>query len=151
MRESYIKRVRKALMISRSKKMEVVRDLQEAFTSALGHGETQQQLIERLGTPEEFAAGIHEQFGINEEERSKKKKQFHIAAVCIVALLSLAIGARIHFSKTPDNVIGQANVMTSMRVSGMGLDLSMLFFLFGFFALLVVAILMVKYARKYKI
>ena len=72
MRESYIKRVRKALMISRSKKMEVVRDLQEAFTSALEHGETQQQLIERLGTPEEFAAGIHEQFGINEEERSKK-------------------------------------------------------------------------------
>ncbi|HIY61086.1 MAG TPA: hypothetical protein H9831_10490 [Candidatus Eisenbergiella pullistercoris] len=32
-----------------------MRDLKEAFDSALEHGETQQQVIRRLGTPKEFA------------------------------------------------------------------------------------------------
>ena len=32
-------------------KKEVVRDLNEVFASAMEHGETEQQIIQRLGTP----------------------------------------------------------------------------------------------------
>ena len=35
------------------------------FASALEHGETEQQVIERLGTPKEFAENTAEQLGID--------------------------------------------------------------------------------------
>ena len=51
MKEQYIKQVEKELSLTRKAKKEVVRDLNEVFASALEHGETEQQVIERLGTP----------------------------------------------------------------------------------------------------
>ena len=55
MKQQYIRRVKKALNLPREQKAEVLRDLDEAFASALEHGETERQVIERLGTPDEFA------------------------------------------------------------------------------------------------
>ena len=55
MKKQYIRQVRKDLHIPRSAKAEVVRDLQEIFASAAEHGESEQQVAERLGTPREFA------------------------------------------------------------------------------------------------
>ena len=51
MKEQYIRQVEKELNLSRKAKTEVVRDLNEIFNSAVEHGETEQQVIERLGTP----------------------------------------------------------------------------------------------------
>ena len=53
MKERYIKQVKKefGLCLSRKKRNEIIRDLNEIFASALEHGETEQQVIERLGTP----------------------------------------------------------------------------------------------------
>ena len=65
MKEQYIKQVEKELNLSRKAKTEVVRDLNEIFASATEHGETEQQVIERLGTPKEFADSTAEQFGID--------------------------------------------------------------------------------------
>ena len=48
MKEQYIKQVEKELSLTRKAKKEVVRDLNEVFASALEHGETEQQVIERL-------------------------------------------------------------------------------------------------------
>ena len=56
MKDAYIKKVKKSLMIPASKRKAVLRDLEEAFASAAEHGETEQQVIARLGTPEQFAA-----------------------------------------------------------------------------------------------
>ena len=50
MKEQYIRQVEKELNLSRKAKTEVVRDLNEIFNSAVEHGETEQQVIERLGT-----------------------------------------------------------------------------------------------------
>ena len=55
MKEQYIKQVVKELHLSRKAKSEVVRDLNEIFASAVEHGETEQQVVERLGTPKDFA------------------------------------------------------------------------------------------------
>ena len=49
MKEQYIRQVEKELNLSRKAKTEVVRDLNEIFNSAVEHGETEQQVIERLG------------------------------------------------------------------------------------------------------
>ena len=49
MKEQYIKQVEKELSLPRKMKKEVVRDLNEVFASAMEHGETEQQIIQRLG------------------------------------------------------------------------------------------------------
>ena len=54
MKEQYIKQVEKELSLPHKAKKEVVRDLNEVFASALEHGETEQQVIQRLGTPKEL-------------------------------------------------------------------------------------------------
>lgn len=148
MRESYIKQVKKALMLSRKKKAEIMRDLQEAFVSASEHGETDQQVIDRLGTPEDFVASIHEQFGINSEEVEKRRNRSHIGIAIIIALAAFAISAAIHFSKTPPNTIGQADAMTSIQISGTGIDFAVLFLALGLIAVLIMVILVVKNIRK---
>lgn len=148
MRESYIKQVKKALMLSRKKKAEIMRDLQEAFVSASEHGETDQQVIDRLGTPEDFVASIHEQFGINSEEVEKRRNRSHIGIALIIALAAFAISAAIHFSKTPSNTIGQADAMTSIQISGTGIDFAVLFLVFGLIAVLITVILVIKYIHK---
>ena len=148
MRESYIKQVKKALMLSRKKKAEIMRDLQEAFVSASEHGETDQQVIDRLGTPEDFVASIHVQFGINSEEVEKRRNRSHIGIALIIALAAFAISAAIHFSKTPPNTIGQADAMTSIQISGTGIDFAVLFLALGLIAVLIMVILVVKNIRK---
>ncbi len=72
MKEQYIKQVEKELSLPRKMKKEVVRDLNEVFASAMEHGETEQQIIQRLGTPKEFADSTAEQFGID-NTKSKKR------------------------------------------------------------------------------
>lgn len=73
MKEQYIKQVEKELCLPRNEKKEVVRDLNEVFASALEHGETEQQVIERLGTPKEFAENTAEQLGIDSTAPQKRK------------------------------------------------------------------------------
>ena len=76
MKEQYIKQVEKELSLPHKAKKEVVRDLNEVFASALEHGETEQQVIQRLGTPKEFADSTAEQFGIVTPHQKKGKVSF---------------------------------------------------------------------------
>ena len=70
MKEQYIKQVEKELSLPRKMKKEVVRDLNEVFASAMEHGETEQQIIQRLGTPKEFADSTA-------EHHIEKKERYH--------------------------------------------------------------------------
>lgn len=148
MREKYMKQVKKALMLSRKRKAEIMRDLQEAFVSASEHGETERQVIDRLGVPEDFAAGIHEQFGINREDVKKRRKRLHIGMLLMIALAAFTISAVIHFSRIPSNIIGQADALTSIQINGTGNDLDVLFLALGLIAALVTVILIVKYIHN---
>lgn len=90
MKEQYIKQVSRALSVPRKQKKDILRDLEEAFASAKEHGETEEQVIERLGTPEEFAAGMSEsaaQKGI-----SPKKVAALLCAVAVIAVLGVLAG-----------------------------------------------------------
>ena len=63
MKEQYIKQVEKALHVPCKAKREIVRDLNEIFASAAEHGETEQQVVQRLVAPREFADCAAEPFG----------------------------------------------------------------------------------------
>lgn len=87
MKERYIKHVKKELHLPREAKNEVLRDLNEIFASAVEHGETEQQVIERLGTPKEFADSTAEQFGVD----NKKKRRVVGAAIIVAAVIILIV------------------------------------------------------------
>ena len=74
MRERYIRQVGRKLQVPRNMRKEIFRDLEEIFASALENGETEQQVIDRLGTPEEFAASTAEQLGINTAALRRRKR-----------------------------------------------------------------------------
>ena len=82
MREKYIKQVEKELHIPHKAKKEVVRDLNEIFASALENGETEQQVIERLGSPKEFAESTAEQLGIDITALRNKRGYFRNSSTC---------------------------------------------------------------------
>lgn len=148
MRENYIKQVKKGLVISRKQKKEVIRDLDEAFTSALEHGETEQQVIERLGSPKDFSDNIHEQLGIDCIARQKRKKLLHITIAGVIAVVAFFVSFLIKALRVPKNVIGQADTMISIQVDGTAIDPMIFFALLGIVALVVVITLVVRYIRK---
>lgn len=59
--------------------------MNEVFASAMEHGETEQQIIQRLGTPKEFADSTAEQFGI---DNTKSKKKGTVSFLLLLRLLS---------------------------------------------------------------
>lgn len=87
MKEQYIKQVEKELSLPRKMKKEVVRDLNEVFASAMEHGETEQQIIQRLGTPKEFADSTAEQFGIDNTKSKKRNGIISTLAALVIRLL----------------------------------------------------------------
>ncbi len=148
MRENYIKQVKKGLVVSQKQKKEVIRDLNEAFSSASEHGETEQQVIERLGSPKDFADNIHEQLGIDFIARQKRKNLLHITIAVVIAVMAFSMFFLIKALRAPKNVIGQADMMTLIKVEGTAIDPMVFFTLLGIVALVVVIILVVRYIRK---
>lgn len=148
MKEKYIKQVNSELAVSKKQKKEVIRDLNEVFTSALEHGETEQQVIERLGSPKDFADNIHEQLGVDCTARQKRKKILHIVIAAVIAVMSFSISIFIKALRTPKNIIGQADTMTSIKVEGPAIDPMIFFVLFGLVALIVAIILTARYIRN---
>ena len=135
MKQQYIRRVKKALNLPREQKAEVLRDLDEAFASALEHGETERQVIERLGTPDEFAGCIHEQLGIACPDRRGLKRRICIALTALVSAIAFAIAFFMHAERPSQNIIGQADAMTNMQIVGSGVDMFWLMIALGCIAL----------------
>ena len=135
MKQQYIRRVKKALNLQRKQKAEVLRDLDEAFASALEHGETERQVIERLGTPDEFADSIHEQLGIACPDRRGRKRRICIALTALVSAIAFAIAFFMRAERPAQNIIGQADAMTNMQIVGSGVDMFWLMIALGCIAL----------------
>lgn len=119
MREEYIKKVKKELSVSHNQKHEIIRDLNEAFDSAKEHGETEKQVIDRLGTPKDFAESMEETVGFNRAQyRKRRKKILAIFCSCGLAVFCLISSLVAKNSTLPNNVIGQADAMTQITVNG---------------------------------
>ena len=84
----------------------------------MGHGETEQQVIERLGTPQEFANSTAEQFGIDNSVPKKRKWIISSVISLVVAIVAFLIYATAKSGKVPEGAIGQADAMTNIQVNG---------------------------------
>lgn len=133
MKKQYIRQVRKDLHIPRSAKTEVVRDLQEIFASAAEHGESEQQVAERLGTPREFADRTAEQFGFDPAARRRRNRLIQIA-ISLAMAAAFALYAAAAAQRVPSGAIGQADAMTNIRVEGAGFDVTLLLLAAGILA-----------------
>lgn len=149
MKEEYIRKVKKELSVSRNRQREIIRDLNEAFDSAKEHGESERQVIERLGTPENFAQSMGEAMAATECRIGKEVLAAYclggVAAFCLIASLIAK-----HFA-LPDDVIGQANAMTRITVGGLlPFDIWSVLVIVGLALSIAAAVLIVGSARKKK-
>lgn len=115
MKEQYIKQVMRALSGQGARKREVQRDLQEIFDSAHEHGQTDLQVIERLGAPEDFAQSI---LGEQKVQRKGRWRWVVIGLLLLVVAICGIFLWVIHSSRLPDNVIGYQDSMTSIQITG---------------------------------
>ena len=148
MNKQYIRQVRKDLHIPRSAKTEVVRDLQEIFASAAEHGESKQQVAERLGTPREFADRTAEQFGFDPAARRRRNRLIQIAISLAVAAAAFALYAAAAAQRVPPGAIGQADAMTNIRVKGAGFDVTLLLLAAGILAAAFAILQLIRAARS---
>lgn len=145
MKEHYIKQVKKELLISRKQKNDVLRDLDEVFASAMEHGETEQQVIERLGLPKDFAISTEEQLGIDRTTLRKRNNIIFIIISIGVSVLAFVLFGTLYLKQLPDGVIGQADAMTNIRINGIGaIDISLIFLVIGIAAIIVLIVRILK-------
>jgi len=152
MRDEYIKKVKKELAVSRKQKHEIIRDLNEAFDSAKEHGETERQVIDRLGAPKDFVESIEDTIGFNRVQyRKRRNKHIAICCSCGIALFCLIGALTTRNSALPDNVIGQADAMTTIAVNrAFPFDFSSVLLIIGLAFAIVAGIFIVGLIRKKK-
>ena len=149
MKEQYIRQVYRELSLPRKLKKEVVRDLKEAFDSAREHGETQQQVIRRLGTPKEFADSAAEQFGVDNIASKKRRSILSALIALIFAAAAFSIYVVTQSGKAPEGAIGQADAATNIRIVGaMGFDVSRIIFAAGLAAAVIAVLLVIRAIRS---
>lgn len=114
-RQTYIRRVKRALILPRRQKAEILRDLSEIFTSAREHGESDAQIIARLGAPEVFAREAQAPFG-DAYARRRAALEWALAGVLLLAALFMLLLAALSRPADPA-IIGGADAMTAIAVS----------------------------------
>lgn len=147
MKEQYIRQVKKelGLCLSREKRSEIIRDLNEIFGSALEHGETEQQVIERLGAPRDFVENTMEQFGAGRAALKRQRGILSGAISLFVALAAFSVLAAAQSENMPENAIGAADAMTTIRVEGAwGIDLAKIILAIGVIAAVIAVIQMIR-------
>ena len=149
MKEQYIKQVEKELSLPRKMKKEVVRDLNEVFASAMEHGETEQQIIQRLGTPKEFADSTAEQFGIDNTKSKKRNGIISTLAALVIAVAAFSVYAVTQSGKVPEGAIGQADATTNIQIEGaFAFDISHILLAIGFAATAIALLLIIRTIHK---
>ena len=120
MKQEYIQQVGRALPLPGKQKREVLRDLEELFASAAEHGETEAQVLDRLGSPEEYAKEVLAQTGFVPKPG---KAALGLALSALVCGVCLALFVWSQSGRLPENAIGGAAGSTNIQVMG-GTDLS---------------------------
>ena len=148
MTEKYMQEVKRTLSVSRAKKKEIMRDLREMFLSAEEHGEGAGQVIERLGTPKEFARNMEEQMEFDRAGHRRRRLVliFCLAAIAVILFVSYFT---VKTARFPDNAIGYAESMTEIQLrNDLAFDITPLTAAGGIAAVAAAVLLFVFYIRK---
>lgn len=145
MKEEYIRQVKRRLSLPGKQKREVLRDLEEIFASGAEHGETEQGIIQRLGTPEEYAAGIALSL---EKPRSGGKLAGQVLS-CVACVVCFGLFWAAQHSWVPEDAIGFAQGSTSIQVES-AVNFSPVLLVLGMAALALAAFFLWKLVRGRK-
>lgn len=145
MKNQYIKQVKRQLSVSRQAKKEIVRDLEEAFASAFEHGESEAQVMERLGSPKAFAASVEEQIGFDRVRYKSRKNRIRIAMCFAAAFAFFVLYLVADAMRIPENAIGQADSMTGIKLEApLALNALSLIAILGIAAFLAAIVLTIR-------
>ncbi|MBC8530278.1 DUF1700 domain-containing protein [Gehongia tenuis] len=143
MKEQYLAEVAKRLNVPRSKRKEILRDLSEAFASAAEHGESEEQVVRRLGTPQDFVDSLAP---FSPSTRKRLAAAFGVTLVAAVTALIPWLVSRM--DTVPKNAIGQADAATSIQLeSALPIDAPTLFLIASLLLFAGAALLAVKLWR----
>lgn len=119
-KEKYIKAVKRKLNVPDDLKSSVLEELSETFDSAKEHGESETDLIRRLGTPKDFADDVMKNADLTEEQKKCVKQRKNIFKLIIAFVIGAAIltGYFIFRRMSMGNVIGYADTSTNIQVVG---------------------------------
>ena len=153
MKEQYIKQVEKELSLPRKMKKEVVRDLNEVFASAMEHGETEQQVIQRLGTPKEFADSTAEQFGIDNTTVKKRNGIiFYSCCACLSRLLPFRYMLLHNQEKYQKEQSTSRRDNKYIQIEGaFAFDVSQILLTIGFVAMAIAVLLIIRTIQKQEV
>lgn len=68
-KRQYMRKVEKKLIIPREMKRDVLEKLEESFTSASEQGKTEEQVVDRLGSPAIFVRDVIENIGLTDRQK----------------------------------------------------------------------------------
>lgn len=151
-KESYIKKVKRKLILPKDLKYAIISDLEETFDSAKEQGETSESVIKRLGSPEDFISDVMENSEFTAKEKNLFKRRKNISVMCIffaVASLLTTLWAIIYSIPMKMDVIGYSNTPTSIGVTG-GFGYLIPYFLCGAFWILFFSFAIYFYYLKRK-
>lgn len=83
-RDEYIKSIIKELDCSRKAKKRIQSDLENDISMALNHGETMEEIIDRMGTPEEIAEEFMDTIRDTGEEKPQSKGIIFLIGACLI-------------------------------------------------------------------
>lgn len=138
-KEKYIKSVKRKLNVPYDLKASVLKELMEAFDSAKEHGESENDLINRLGTPKEFVNDVIKNADLTDEQKKYIKQRKNIIKVIIAFIIADAAftGYYIYQRMSMGNVIGYANGSTNIQVIGGSENIVLILLYTAFFAVIV--------------
>lgn len=151
-KEKYIKAVKRKLNVPDDLKNSVLEELREAFDSAKEHGESENDLINRLGTPKEFVNDVIRNADLTDEQKKCIKQRSNIIKAIIAFIIAAAAftGYYIYQRISMGNVIGYANSSTNIQVmSGSGNIFLILFYIAVFAVIAGLLIYWVHLKRKF--
>lgn len=137
-KEKYIKAVKRNLNVPDDLKSSVLEELSETFDSAKEHGESESDLIKRLGTPKEFVKDVIKSADLTSEQKKCIKQRKNIIRVIIAFIIAAAAftGYFIFRRVSMSNVIGYADSSTNIQVMGEFGNILLILFYAGVFAVI---------------
>ena len=113
--QQYMDRISRSRALPRAVRQEVLRDLQDLFACAQEQGESPEQVIQRLGTPQEYVARLAQERGF--PIHKKGPKGVWVCALGALACVGMG-GWLLWREKTGEQIIGQAWSTTNILVEG---------------------------------
>lgn len=90
MKKQYLRKVSRLLLLPRKQKKALLADLEEAFASAAEHGESEAEVIRRLGPASDLAAELHESAGISARQAVLLRRIRLLSGALVVMLFGTA-------------------------------------------------------------